>query len=1647
MVKTKFSHRVLATFLALNFLSTIIPVNQLLANNNGPTASEASSFEPVDATDMVNLVTGDLSYVLPLLNVPSPEGGYPLSLSYHAGIAMDQEASWVGLGWNLNPGAINRSVNGYPDDWGKSRINEFFYDAGWTDSFYEVGVGGTLPSGVSLGLGASWGSNKAFGGSVSFGYGGYTMNLDTNSGGNFGFRNLNLGVSDQSINLGYSKLGAAGGIGYNHSNNSFSGNFSFQGGIGSLNSSVGVSFSSQGGTVTSGLGVGGNSVSNSSSSLSVGDYTIKSKTKGLNLDFGAFWLKYTKTQVDYSLFKRNNLYVSGTLYPYDALKVRNNLVDQNSFMDVIESGIYDETYGYTNKFLMPNHDNYSINAQGISGNIKPQYFEDINLINKGNKIETSLETWKEYIAPANLESITDNNVNEKTYFYFDGEYSGFRRIDKTKFLKPSSVTQMNIVNAMQFYTQDAGNYSLITTLEGNTIHTNNRKRSGNYIETYSNQEIRDNVTGNEFLEAKDLVRTDANTFIDEGVGAFKITAVDGKTYHYSLPVYQFETVHKNFKDDTDEDKNFLEITKSKPYATHWLLTAITGPDFIKMDANKNYPDEGDYGYWVRFDYGKWSDGHGWRTPNNEYETIYNNNDQNYIYSYGRKQIYYLDAIKTRTHTALFVKNLRQDNNSIEIPEYTTKWTSGNFDYLANSKSFQEDKTKPFAKPGGVLYRQNNSTLTLASQDLFSGIQIEDWEARKQNLKYFDIPSGKTLRLDKILLLKNEDATYDKGIGNITSVLNGVVYTNDRFFDILATRYGSSDVPVSLINETLYADKNIVKQFQLNQHQNVLDVNDLTQNNLEIKSVKTIDFNYDESYPLAKNSITSNAYTKGKLTLNKLYFGGKSGNKLIPPYTFNYAKTEQVFDKENIDIWGYNKNTADAWSLNSIQSPLGGKIEIEYENDKYVSASAGNIIFRKDLRQYYDELNTPRTITIPDANGYFTIDSRQHFGIKVGDQLDFIYGCGSFDIYSGLSQSSTTRTATITEYSGGTEYKAQVSAPPNPYECDPTDGDAIAITAIYSLGNEFEGGGIRVKKIKVVGENNNEYISQYNYSNGTTSYIPLRDYNLSLASELPAPGVLYEDVEVENLDANTRTKYKFEVLKKNTGDIGYNFLTATMDADSHFAPQPNTPNAAYVLKVNIEDKLSRIGNLVSTEKYNSEGHLLSKITNNYKNDLDGDGQIGTTQESFKSMHRYTSAENLNGLRGETWRFDNTSYTKYPNVLSNLIKVSGGFEDITYYDKHDFLTGQVLESSSFDSKGHKFKTELIPAYTKYVDMGAKVDNISNKNMLTQETMSKTYLKVNDQWKETGVGITSWNNEWSYTNNYGLLDIPTNDNEKIWRKYRTFTWQGNLNTDGTLQGYSNNFDWNLGATQANEWKQISEITQYNHYSMPIEVKNINGNKITTKTDYKSSKILTTGNAGYGEIFYTGAEYGSPPTATTYIDQQIKMDNGATRTNLKFHTGRNSVEIPVGGRLGAIYRGNTYRTGKYKISVWVHKDNYDNARVKGVPFNGEIIPAGDWVLMNHYITLSTNTVNQFPYITSASGNIHVDDYRMHPISSSMVSYVYSEWDELSYVLDGNNLGTHYEYDSAGRLVRTSKEVIDNSAITGGFKKVSENNYHYKNN
>lgn len=125
-IRNSRTKRIICAFLAINLIAEIISPSVAMALTSGPASPEFSSFEPVATTDMVNDFTGDFTYNIPALNVPGPDGaGYSMSLAYHSGSSSEEEASWVGFGWTLNPGAINRNKVGYPDEFNGVSVKKY----------------------------------------------------------------------------------------------------------------------------------------------------------------------------------------------------------------------------------------------------------------------------------------------------------------------------------------------------------------------------------------------------------------------------------------------------------------------------------------------------------------------------------------------------------------------------------------------------------------------------------------------------------------------------------------------------------------------------------------------------------------------------------------------------------------------------------------------------------------------------------------------------------------------------------------------------------------------------------------------------------------------------------------------------------------------------------------------------------------------------------------------------------------------------------------------------------------------------------------------------------------------------------------------------------------------------------------------------------------------------------------------------------------------------------------------------------------------------------------------------------------------------------------------------------------------------------
>ncbi|QEC44787.1 hypothetical protein [Pseudobacter ginsenosidimutans] len=226
-MKTKRSRKITAWFFLITLSIQTLWPSMAWAITEGPSQPEMSKFEPVGASELVDLFTGDMKYNIPLMDV----GGYPLNLSYSSGTGIDDEASWVGAGWTLNPGAVTRNMRGLPDDFkGDQIVKEytrkefkkiggkivvkptiFGWEIGKVASF-KIGVYKDNYYGIGADIGASLGFSQAIGGRSAM-----TAGLDFTSDSRTGV-NLrpSLSLSVQRADREEAELGSiSGSFAYN----------------------------------------------------------------------------------------------------------------------------------------------------------------------------------------------------------------------------------------------------------------------------------------------------------------------------------------------------------------------------------------------------------------------------------------------------------------------------------------------------------------------------------------------------------------------------------------------------------------------------------------------------------------------------------------------------------------------------------------------------------------------------------------------------------------------------------------------------------------------------------------------------------------------------------------------------------------------------------------------------------------------------------------------------------------------------------------------------------------------------------------------------------------------------------------------------------------------------------------------------------------------------------------------------------------------------------------------------------------------------------------------------------------------------------------------------------------------------------------
>lgn len=1656
----------------------------------GPNAPEASGFEPVDATDMVNLVTGDLSYVLPVLNVPSPEGGYPLSLAYHAGIALDQEASWVGLGWSLSPGALNREISGVPDDWKDGLKSKISRDIGGeqTINTASIGVGWGNDESNSIGATVNWSANRAFGGETTYSYaigvaaeiGGNSYKLNYASNGNF-----SVNYNNYSYNTGSGFGIQLAGYGHeDESGNRIQANISLtqKNGLGiSLSSNTGFSISTVGDS-SSGTNTSGNLIS-----------IVNSGKFSANATIGPVRLSFSRQKIRYWSFDEKTYGNTGSLYAGDL----DGVLDQKILPYIHSFDMAESLYKVNNPDLEAaknnptyiSYDSYNASSQGLSASLKPMSFDNGYLHNNLRIYNSDVNLYGLdlhlqglfYYGSDFSKSVGSSNASDRINFFIENEYSS------SYINTPGAWNHPNQFDDIIGFSDNVNIGQSLSSTGYNA--SNNHLKKSTFIETYTNSEIIANPT------LLPIVNVDRSHFPDDGIGGFKIVSADGKTYYYTIPVYQKEKFSRIALREDDIDNKYTEDQSLSHYATHWLLTGITGPDYIDNN-NNNKIDKGDYGYWVDFNYGKWSDGFSWRVP----AVGYNYGENTKSYSWGIKDVYYLNTIKTRTHTAFFIKEQRLDNKAIteQVGTSRTNLLIRNATY----HSFQLGIPIYIGTDGNRYYPGAYSALSSVSVDNPHNGTIT---AEITNGFYARSFNHKSLRLKEVHLIDNDKVPDALASFNALNQTNNGILAADFLF--------KERVEMEASNGGEYVDTGFVPYLNTTYKgefwNNVITVENINAlaPNVKNLSTKIISFDYDHS--LAGNTPNS---TAGKNTLLAVNVLGRGGIDYMPPFSFDYNNIHD-YDLSNKDSWGFNKMSPQDWSLKEIYTPSGGKINIDYESDDYyVEAALDNVVFEHNLEVRFKGTNAGAKYVEfrndTDNESDQNIDFREYFKIGQFEKVDVQYWNnpnGPHDhriadvatrgqvvsvgvnflkirIPNNQSHTSVRRGDTCHEedwvrYSRYEEVVGRTNGWKKE-EADDLCGDPgeenektkIRLYARARGFNKIKGGGLRVREI-VTSADGEEYPTYYLYneptsnsdpdhsnytSSGVTSYAPSRFFKeIPYASFVPAPSVFYKNVQVVRLDM--RDTYEFKVLEPFSIDASNDYrMGEYLKVDVGNENISNVPAGPIDIKLNkqhfeIKDNLNNLGALINKKTFNNENMLLSSVRNTYleENEID----FGVVEENFSTIEQIWGHDGSSGSFTRAINLGNTSKITKPAVLSGNISTEGNITKVSVVDQYDINTGQPIESTTISSLGNTFKDKIVPAYTIVSynptmghGMGSKVDNPTNKNMLAQEAASFTYLiDGTGQEKVLNANISTWSNDWEYRDNTGVPNSPSDLSQKIWRRQGSYIWKGSLDQDGAYVNYTGDYDgfnWGINATQPKQWQMTGKTALYDHYSMSLENMDINGNHASTKMGDDHTKIFSVANAAYTEHYFSGAEEG----VNGPVGGEVHIWNPSQD---KIHTGSYSEKAGSGSRNFKV-APVPMKDGpqKYRLSVWADKENVTKARVNTgngvIPFNGERITAGDWVQLNHYFDISNEGNNEI-YVTASSGTVYYDDFRVHPIQASLTSYVYNEWDELTHIIGANNMATRYEYDSTGRLRGTYTEVADTDSIIGGFKQVEAYDQNYK--
>jgi len=1379
-----------AVFMLLVVVNSIVTPTVTYALTAGPTAPEATSFEPVDTTDLVDLKTGDFTYNVPLLNVPGPAGGYPLSLSYHAGIMPDVEASWTGLGFTLNPGSITRLVNGYPDDHKMiGSINREFWEGGKTTVF---------TAGLSVGLsnGVSVSADLAFANDTYKGHG-----LGASIGAGVGPLHVTGGV--QPYGQTYSSVGI--GIG------AFDVSLTSKGEVGlgvNIGGTWGPKTAEDSETVTSksqwsAIGISlstgkGGGVSYSIGGIQSGVHSqragkISTYDKSWHVDIPVYYfnIRLGRSYSRYWIDESDLAWTYGALYlgssqpdynkafdTYDVLDADIDIVDHNDAEKVIGGSF-------------PDVDVYTVTAQGLGGSIEPYHYRQ-ELFRQDKKDKDNRILVRSYsLGAQNADKVGFRFANDfsNRYEYTPGDFSSD--------------------NTLSFAFDGAPT----TGENGNDGYVNNQLAGSKHVEWYSNRAIRrSDATQNPFANGFiDAVAEGFSRDENDQIGGFSITNSDGVTYHYALPAYSFDEIMRtqNTTKQKEEDGLYYnQLTKPEKYAHTWHLTAVTGPDFVDRNGN-GLVDHGDWGYWVSFEYKKWADDYQWRNPG---VGMHRDIDSDFeFYSAGKKSLYVLSRIITESHVAVFESSDRQDSREV------LSLADGGFGhtpvYSNDSECYSNCVEGCANAPDKEDCRENCSSSCPPKLTGYSDITRSTFKLDR--IKLFNYDDYVAKRTADANVLRGVNFTYDYSLAKGTP--NSYTATGNENSGKLTLRSVefSGKGNVSLIPP-------IVFDYAKNP--------DYKQDFYDMWGFYKNDYVASDNENISRLTTPASSVDVDAWSLTSVVSSLGAETKIS--YESDVYATPALYRNNILSISSVEANEPNRSVLLKINS---GPIDV---------STLGTLIKNSELQLLFRKVFLAKQLCV--CGGYTSLSgsamgnyySQSALTLADGNILSVsaneieIKDDGLYNLITAKSSNSNYTESGCVDVSGKTITPAIQIEP------------AVLVSGniIVRENTTSYGGGIRVKGITLA-SGGEEFTTRYSYEVGTTTYEPVnfgridlnfenwpastwspererikaaRDqYNktlykafsnlLATARQMPGPGVMYDQITLRE-DHKTSdgilhilpsyATYNFEVFKDWM--IGYkNSDVSSRDVNGTFSDVSFTKIKTKT--VVLKDYTARIGNLKAIYTYHADGTLMSKIENKYLHDGIGesfDDNVNNYEQQLSDKFKSQGVVEQSFVRSHAALYDKGSPVPYASSAQNFSNeeryllgvvakretfpsiqigqtstdaktgVTNHTENLTF----DFYSGDVTQLASTDSYGNSYLSVSEPAYRHYETMGLRINGPSYKHMLTQVAAQQVYLLNNGNRSALlSASVQTWSNS--------LPVVGVSDgSDSVWRKQSAYVWDEN-------------------------------------------------------------------------------------------------------------------------------------------------------------------------------------------------------------------------------------------------------------------------------